>query len=1368
MKKGYRISLILLLIVAVVISVVWVYRSVIMKKILIEIVASRSNGEMVLNLDKIDYQPFNKKIEIFDLSLIVSPSDTLDNKYTKLRSISFDSIIISEFDIWKILYEKRIKAGKILTAKPDIVFSQAPQQSENHTTIGDHFNSVQTKGVKLKIFPIEIGLLKVEYGNILFETDSANHFLGSADFSVELYQFNTSVDSLEFDSHSFLYSRRLIIDISNFSKTLKGGKDLNIENLKFDSKTDKLEITNFNITKGSPDLDSPLDSIFLRSIEIDGLSISEIKKEKDLKLRSIKVNNGFVSIKPLSRSKNKKTEVNTVSLKFLFQFIQDIDIDTLLFNNINCDFIGLNNTKIASVVGANFQFLGLSIDTTLYSNNLVPDLDYIEFDIERFSFDSIQQIEIHDIFYSSRQANLKMSNVLFKDTLEYIDFKSDGILLEGLDIIKILNNKSNNVVLNLTNPQISLNLASKYFSDKKNKTKSKFVDLVKLEKVKLYQANISLFNNTGFNSEISNLDISFSISPKGKNTSSKLNLTDLSWASKTLNISITDQNINFSSLSSTYKNNNLNFSNGDFELIGSVKQQQISVKFQNLSIIDFDIIDAINLNKLATKQIILQKPDFEFAFHMDDSLKSIQQRDSLLLVLPLDISIGEFFVNDANLKVVRGQGSEQLNFSSGLNLSIKDIELPGEFGLEQIKQLGLDLDLSNSQFENDNIVAFFEKFNFSTADSNICIQNINLQLDSLVLQNSVLFSNKLTIKGINISQLDYLEIFRSKDFTFNKLKIVEPHIDLYSYGFTKEIEERKDLKPLTYNFSKESFKEIEIQSLKFNFEFSLNDQVKKIEVGDFDLVWTPKKEESSNLITELLIDIKNFELLNIENQTKVKVKRVYTNKLINDLEIRDIVISKPGTIDQNGLYVRIPLLTLRNITHNSQQAYRIEIEELSSDTLILEFNNSVSEHEKLNLSGRVEALEKYSDFVSMFNIRTSSFYNVDISINNISDSTHKEFLLDELDIFVSDVGFTSEDSTMLHLNKITLDLRGRKLITPDSLYAISSGEIFYDFANNSIIIDSFKLKPRYSREEFYERAVFQTDMLDISGDRIVLSGIDFKKAITEKEYLISAINLEGFKLSAHRNKTYPFKHGVIKPFPSEILRSLNTKFYVDTLRVNNSYILFGEYVEGSDRPGEMFFEDVNITVREFSNMPKLMTYPPEVKLGFESKVMGNSLVTANIVFPLNTNAFSFSGKTEEIDFRDFNSMTQNLFGISITKGKGYFDILGITAGDSLATGSIKFRYKKLRIGLYDREKAEVTKGIAAPFFSFLVNDLLIKSNNPRFLGKTRTGLVYIEPNREKAFINYIWKSLLSGIMSTMWHNSKEQRKEKRRINIIED
>ena len=61
----------------------------------------------------------------------------------------------------------------------------------------------------------------------------------------------------------------------------------------------------------------------------------------------------------------------------------------------------------------------------------------------------------------------------------------------------------------------------------------------------------------------------------------------------------------------------------------------------------------------------------------------------------------------------------------------------------------------------------------------------------------------------------------------------------------------------------------------------------------------------------------------------------------------------------------------------------------------------------------------------------------------------------------------------------------------------------------------------------------------------------------------------------------------------------------------------------------------------------------------------------------------------------------------------------------------------------------------------MLNGVLIKSNNPTFLGKPRTGDVYFERNDQRSFFNYIWKSTMSGLMTTMGFYNKDLREEKR-------
>ena len=1358
--------MILLVVLLIALSGIWFYRSLILKSILVETVSDRSNGKTLLGVDEIDYNPFEESIKIVNLKLLISPSDSVKQKQTTLSQLSFDSVTVSGFDLWRLLKERKIKATEILTAKPEMVFLHAEKRKENTKSLSHHLKSVHKNSGNLSILPIEIDILRVEYGNVVFEDDSTKNLLGSADFMVELHNFNTSVDTLEFDSHSFLYSRRLIIDVSNFLKHLKNDRELSIKDIRFDSKYDKLDVSDFYLSRGNGGV---VDSIFIKDIEISGLSISEIKNEKDLSLGSILVKGGFVGIQSAGKKNSSKKEKTTETLEHLFPLIKQIEIDTLLFADFDCELLSHSYNKVALAEGIGFQFVGLSVDTSMYFKNVFPSFDLFEFSLKYFSFDSTQNVEARNIAFSSNTSQLTMSNLLFSDTLSDIDFKTGGVLLEGLDVKRLLGKKAIRLVLTLTEPNLVANMSSEYFKNSKNKKKSALAELLKLEKVIVEKADIALYNNEGLASGINKLDISFNLleNKNVEDNSSKMSLSDLTWVSQSINFSNEDKNLYFSSTGSSYQNNYLNLKNGKFKHESSEKTlEAIDFRFQDLSISDFELINVIESKSLNTERIVFSKPQVKVSLHPNNSLNNANSIDSLLIELPISINVTELVFSKGNIDLKINKNNKTSSFFTDFDLTASKMKFPGHISFNEIQQIGLNLKLDNALFETESLKSNIDNFTFNTYDSSINIKNMDINIDSLVLKNMILSSGKFNIENIHLTQYDYLGSVKNKEITFGKLLISNPNIDLSSL----KIEKPNNINTDEYSkgsrgFSSTSFNEIELQNLVLNYKLVSNGSEKNIKIGDFDLLWVPQKD-SNNLISELHLNVDAFELFNNQNQSIIKIGHIYTSRLSNDLEFINLTVDKPLTEFENGFYARVPLLSFKNIVHNNQQSYKIEIDEVQSDSLFLEFNNKEREQKQLSFSGRVEALEKYSDLVKRFNIKKSSFHNVDLSINNTSDSLHKEFVINELDIYASDAGFSSGDSSMLHLSSIKLDINEKKFITADSLYEISSGDIHYDFSSSSVSIDSFKLKPRYASNDFFKKAVYQTTMLDITGKRIVLSGIDFQRAITKKEYLISSLDLDGFKLFAYRDKKYPFKHGFEKPFPSVAIKSVKSNFYIDTLRLNNSYILFGEYVKGSEIPGEVYFTDVNIFGRELSNMPDLMTFPPTMKLDFNSKVMGNTLLTANFNFPLDEIGFNFTGKTEEIDFRDFNSMTQNLFGISITKGKGYLDIIGINAGDSIATGNLVFHYKKLRVGLYNREKAKLNKGIAAPFFSFLANDLLLKSNNPRFLGKTRTGHVYIEPNKEKAFINYIWRSLMSGMLSTMWHNSKEQRKEKKRM--IED
>ncbi|HNW73180.1 MAG: hypothetical protein PHP04_08185 [Bacteroidales bacterium] len=57
----------------------------------------------------------------------------------------------------------------------------------------------------------------------------------------------------------------------------------------------------------------------------------------------------------------------------------------------------------------------------------------------------------------------------------------------------------------------------------------------------------------------------------------------------------------------------------------------------------------------------------------------------------------------------------------------------------------------------------------------------------------------------------------------------------------------------------------------------------------------------------------------------------------------------------------------------------------------------------------------------------------------------------------------------------------------------------------------------------------------------------------------------------------------------------------------------------------------------------------------------------------------------------------------------------------------------------------------------LLNPMLTKS------GKLKTGVIFYRRDKEKGIINFVWKSVLTGLKSQMGFNSEEQKAMKKKV-----
>jgi len=343
-----------------------------------------------------------------------------------------------------------------------------------------------------------------------------------------------------------------------------------------------------------------------------------------------------------------------------------------------------------------------------------------------------------------------------------------------------------------------------------------------------------------------------------------------------------------------------------------------------------------------------------------------------------------------------------------------------------------------------------------------------------------------------------------------------------------------------------------------------------------------------------------------------------------------------------------------------------------------------------------------------------------------------------------------------------INLNDRSIISGDSMYTFRMRDIRINLPERKIRLDSITLTPRFNRKAFFARAGYQTDRITLYGKNAVLNNFNPEDLLNGHFIHFGNLQLNNMSLRFERDMHYPRKE-VEKLMPIDLLNTIPYKFRIDSVQMNNSMLSYFEYEVKSRNPAIFFIDNFNLLAQNMTN--HLM--PTDSNLVLKFKGFGKLMKQADMDFTLVMPYFAprrqwwFSAEAGKIDLTQFNPLIQNVLGLTVISGMGSLQVPMITGNDVYARGSVDFLYKKLKLRVYDREKSQQSKRVWSPFANLMINGIVVKSNNPPFLGHTKKGIVYFERIPQKSFINYLWKSNLSGILSTIGFNNKQQREVKR-------
>ena len=382
----------------------------------------------------------------------------------------------------------------------------------------------------------------------------------------------------------------------------------------------------------------------------------------------------------------------------------------------------------------------------------------------------------------------------------------------------------------------------------------------------------------------------------------------------------------------------------------------------------------------------------------------------------------------------------------------------------------------------------------------------------------------------------------------------------------------------------------------------------------------------------------------------------------------------------------------------------------------------------------IKIIDADFDYINKTGLKKTknSIKHLNISVN--------DFLLDSL---------SGNDTSRFYYTKdISFELRGYKSITKDKMYSMKVDTITGSAASKKITVKGLKLIPLYPELTFTRKYNIQRDRYNLAFDKMEFNGVDFIGLNIDQKLHAKSLKIGPAKVEVFMSRESPPPPGFDKGknYPHMALKRLNFPAIIDTVKLEDVDLKYGEYNPASKKIGSVEFKSLTGNILNVTNDTLRLRKNNHAVADLNSLLMGTGKLNVKIDFNLTdkNGAFSYSGNLGKFDMKGLNSLSKNLGLIEIESGN--IQKVAFKANGNLrsANGSMEMLYSNLKVKLLsDNIDGEGTK--KKEFLSFLANAVLVKDGNPKSGEAPRTAIMTNTRINSASFFNLMWKTVFVGI-----------------------
>ena len=1349
------------------------------------IVQEKSKGKIALTVDSFHLGLHFGTVAIYEPVLFFEDLYVDKNRSVKIEKISFDRIKIEGISLYSIIFKKEIVAEHFLIDKPEFWLVENGTESKSRIQPAGFIKALKKNNDQFSRFKVSVDDVEIHYGSVRLLRDSLPDIdPGQVDFTIHLEGFSTQHNTSA-NNHLF-YSDEFKLKLRHLKKLLSSGYNLSIDSIVFSSTNRDLIVDGVSYVPSLNRKGKNSIGFISQQIVLDDIGLQDLRKMKDIKLNSVSLSGGTVINYVNNKSELSEDTINNNGADRLLGVLNSVVVDTV------------------SVVRFNYYNILNEYDTLISASNINFNVTDVELD-SSMQTDVIQEIGFEDISLSTGCVNVKEAmpgaaisynsftysnsdRVLIVSGLRVLSDSATGMgrtvdltvpeyRIEGLSVHKLQRNKKQSVSMYLDNPKGEFLMAVSGINEKRNQQKNIFPLNLYFYEFVIRNGNFNVVQDSVGRADIRDLDLSITGMQIADAINGGFSFEGVDVSSSGLTASLKKRKMALQFGSFSYSSGCLLLN--DFRMQQKMLGGETAVRVHSLGFSGFNKERFLRDRNLFFDTVYFTKPviDGSYAYFNTDRENRVEERRSFdSIVSPVQLSVKAVVFKNGTVNTTVDADNEIVKLKAEYSISVGAININKGDTLKTVmegipwkmKVNNLVAGSFNHRLQVGSLVADSYK-------SELMAKQVSVSPDKDVDPDSLdVFVRSFSLPLFEVRDLDYNLLLWHDSLACSAIVIENPDIDMtyVDNSVADTTASEKDKLIGLYGIRRLGYDTIEIVGLQFNLERKVGGKEEFIRIKDFDFShFKNVGGNKSNLIPNLLFSLNEFNYYNRITAQSLVVGRSYIDRNRNSLYIEKVNshrINADGsnTVDKKGLDFDFDDIFLSGFNIKPSMPTRITANKLEVADVNLFFvadKKESSPNKKHNINPDI--MKRFSNVITLIQLDTALMDDVSFKVNTVGQPETRTLNMDSIGVFVEDIRIDTTLANMIKptiINQITIDLKGKTRISEDSLYEIHSGKLHYNFPDQKIVIDSFFLSPLFDPDEFFLKAGYQTDRIDLFVPKVEVDNINLDELVTNNHLKIDNVNFYNLEAEIYRNKHYVIKPGMYKPLPRDQIMSIKRLFTIDSVLVVDSYLKYKELSEKADEPGEVYFDDVNISVYNLTNSLK-NDEKKDLEVQFNGKIMGQAGIDMNLRFPLNADASSFklTGKTDNINLSILNPLTTNLLGIGIVKGRGSVHVNSVVGGDSIALGSLVFRYKNLRLLPYSRNKERLRSGALSPLLSFMINDLVVKSNNPRFARKPREGQVYFVRDTRKGVINFVWKGVLSGVSSTLGFNNREQRKVKK-------